>query len=50
CWWYCNNPSVIRRDHQATPGAAGRGGWAAQHSDASVLDQLLYKWDHSRKV
>ena len=21
-----------------------------QHSDARVLDQLIYKWDHSRKM
>lgn len=21
-----------------------------QHSDARVLDQLIYKWDHSRQV
>ena len=21
-----------------------------QHSDARVLDQLLYKWNHSRKI
>ena len=21
-----------------------------QHSDARVLDQLIYKWDHSRKI
>lgn len=21
-----------------------------QHSDARVLDQLLYKWDHSRQI
>ena len=21
-----------------------------QHSDARILDQLIYKWDHSRKV
>jgi len=21
-----------------------------QHSDARVLDQLVYKWDHSRRV
>lgn len=25
-------------------------GFTAQHSDARVLDQLLYKWSHSRKV
>jgi len=21
-----------------------------QHSDARILDQLIYKWDHSRKI
>ena len=25
-------------------------GFTAQHSDARVLDQLIYKWAHSRKV
>lgn len=25
-------------------------GFTAQHSDARVLDQLLYKWPHSRAV
>jgi hypothetical protein len=25
-------------------------GFTAQHSDARVLDQLLYKWAHSRRV
>jgi hypothetical protein len=24
--------------------------FTAQHSDARVLDQLLYKWSHSRSV
>ena len=24
--------------------------FTAQHSDARVLDQLLYKWSHSREV
>ena len=24
--------------------------FTAQHSDARVVDQLLYKWQHSRKV
>ena len=24
--------------------------FAPQHSDARVLDQLVYKWDHSRRV
>ena len=25
-------------------------GFTAQHSDARVLDQLIYKWDHTRRV
>ena len=25
-------------------------GFTAQHSDARVLDQLLYKWRHSRQA
>ena len=25
-------------------------GFTAQHSDARVIDQLLYKWPHSRAV
>ena len=25
-------------------------GFTAQHSDARVLDQLVYKWAHSRRV
>lgn len=24
-------------------------GFTAQHSDARVLDQLIYKWNHSRR-
>jgi len=50
CWWYCNNPSVIDEITRLRLELLGAGGWTAQHSDARVLDQLLYKWDHSRKV
>ena len=24
--------------------------FTAQHSDARVLDQVIYKWDHSRQI
>jgi hypothetical protein len=24
--------------------------FTAQHSDARVLDQIIYKWDHTRRV
>ena len=25
-------------------------GFTFQHSDSRVLEQLLYKWDHSKKI
>jgi hypothetical protein len=49
CWWFCNNPSII---HEITTQRIEMLGTAfmAQHSDARVVDQLLYKWPHSRAV
>lgn len=49
CWWFCNNPSMI---HEITTMRVEMMGTAftAQHSDARVLDQLIYKWSHSRSV
>ena len=49
CWWYCNNPSIIREITAMRVEILGTG-FTAQHSDARVLDQLLYKWTHSRRV
>ncbi|CAI5721396.1 unnamed protein product [Hyaloperonospora brassicae] len=49
CWWYCNNPSIIEeltRMRIAIQGTA----FTNQHSDARVLDQLIYKWSYSRDV
>ena len=47
CWWFCNNPSIIRRVSAMRLEILGTA-FTAQHSDARVLDQLLYKWAHSR--
>mmetsp|Transcript_21128 Transcript_21128/g.41839 ORF Transcript_21128/g.41839 Transcript_21128/m.41839 type:complete len:1121 (+) Transcript_21128:71-3433(+) len=49
CWWYCNNPSII---HEITSMRVEMLGTAftSQHSDARVMDQLIYKWSHSRAV
>jgi len=47
CWWFLNNPSIvldITRQRLEMLGAT----FVAQHSDARVLDQLLYKWPSSR--
>jgi hypothetical protein len=49
CWWFLNNPSIIRevtRERLELLGAS----FVAQHSDARVLEQLIYKWKHSRRV
>lgn len=49
CWWYCNNPSIIDDVTRMRLEILGTA-FTAQHSDARVLDQLLYKWTHSRRV
>jgi len=49
CWWYCNNPSIIK---EVTTMRLEMLGFAftAQHSDSRVLEQLLYKWPHARNI
>mmetsp|Transcript_41549 Transcript_41549/g.60932 ORF Transcript_41549/g.60932 Transcript_41549/m.60932 type:complete len:704 (+) Transcript_41549:1403-3514(+) len=49
CWWYCNNPSIIADITTMRVEMLGTA-FTAQHSDARVLDQLIYKWSHSRAV
>ncbi len=49
CWWFLNNPSLIDEVTRMRLELLGPS-FIPQHSDARVLDQLLYKWDHSRKV
>eukprot|EP00540_Astrosyne_radiata_P008500 CAMPEP_0116863464 /NCGR_PEP_ID=MMETSP0418-20121206/24243_1 /TAXON_ID=1158023 /ORGANISM="Astrosyne radiata, Strain 13vi08-1A" /LENGTH=240 /DNA_ID=CAMNT_0004498501 /DNA_START=21 /DNA_END=743 /DNA_ORIENTATION=+ len=49
CWWFCNNPSIIREITKMRVEMLGTA-FTAQHSDARVVDQLVYKWSHSRAV
>jgi hypothetical protein len=49
CWWFMNNPSIIDEITRFRVELLGTQ-FIPQHSDARILDQLLYKWDHSRKV
>eukprot|EP00753_Platysulcus_tardus_P001387 PLAT11319.1.p1 GENE.PLAT11319.1~~PLAT11319.1.p1 ORF type:complete len:441 (-),score=182.27 PLAT11319.1:71-1228(-) len=49
CWWYLNNPSIIEEMTAQRLELLGSA-FTAQHSDARVLEQLLYKWRHSRAV
>ena len=49
CWWFLNNPSIIDRMTRMRFELLGLS-FIPQHSDARVLDQLVYKWDHSRRL
>lgn len=49
CWWFLNNPVLIE---EITRMRMELLGWSfvPQHSDARVLDQVMYKWNHSRRI
>ncbi|GIP35903.1 glucuronate isomerase [Paenibacillus sp. J2TS4] len=49
CWWFLNNPSLIEEITRMRLELLG-GSVIPQHSDCRILDQLLYKWDHSRNI
>lgn len=49
CWWFLNNPSIVMEITRERLEMLGTT-FVAQHSDARVLDQLLYKWPSSREV
>ncbi len=49
CWWFVNNPSLIDEITRMRLELLGTS-FIPQHSDARVLDQVLYKWDHTRAV
>jgi hypothetical protein len=49
CWWFLNNPSIVREITAERFEMLGLT-MIPQHSDARVLDQLIYKWAHSREI
>ena len=49
CWWFLNNPSLVEEITRMRIELLGLS-VTPQHSDARVLDQLIYKWDHSRGI
>ncbi len=49
CWWFLNNPSLIREITSMRLETLGLS-FIPQNSDARVLDQLIYKWEHSRRI
>ncbi|MGE3241798.1 MAG: hypothetical protein AB7G28_03480 [Pirellulales bacterium] len=49
CWWWLNNPSLVEEITRMRVELLGTT-FIPQHSDARVLEQLVYKWDHSRAI
>ena len=48
CWWFLNNPSLVDEITRMRLELLGTS-FVPQHSDARVLEQIVYKWDHSKK-
>ena len=49
CWWFLNNPSIVEeitRERIELLGAS----FIPQHSDARVLEQVIYKWRNTRRT
>jgi hypothetical protein len=49
CWWFLNNPTFIREMTAMRLETLGFS-FIPQHSDARVLEQVIYKWKHSRAL
>lgn len=49
CWWFLNNPSLVEEITRMRCELLGPS-FIPQHSDARVLDQVIYKWAHSRTI
>ena len=49
CWWFLNNPSLIEEITRMRIETLGQS-FVPQHSDCRVLDQMIYKWTHSRAI
>jgi hypothetical protein len=47
CWWFLNNPSIVSEITRERLELLGQS-FIPQHSDARVLEQLIYKWKHAR--
>ncbi|MFN7141825.1 MAG: glucuronate isomerase, partial [Limisphaerales bacterium] len=49
CWWFTNVPHLIEEITSLRLELVGLS-VTPQHSDARVLDQIIYKWRHSREI
>jgi hypothetical protein len=49
CWWFLNNPSLVEEITRMRLEMLGTS-FIPQHSDARVLEQVIYKWRSSRRT
>lgn len=49
CWWFLNNPSIVEEITRERIEMLGTS-FVPQHSDARVLEQLIYKWRNTRRT
>jgi hypothetical protein len=49
CWWFMNNPSIVEEITRERIEMLGTS-FVPQHSDARVLEQVIYKWDNTRRT
>ena len=49
CWWFMNNPSIVEEITRERIEMLGTS-FIPQHSDARVLEQLIYKWNNTRRT
>ena len=49
CWWFLNSPSIVEEITRERVEMLGTS-FIPQHSDARVLEHLLYKWRDTRRI
>jgi hypothetical protein len=49
CWWFMNNPSIVEEITRERIEMLGTS-FIPQHSDARVLEQVIYKWGNTRRT
>lgn len=49
CWWFLNQPSIVEEITRERIEMLGFS-FIPQHSDARVLEQVIYKWKNTRRT
>ena len=49
CWWFLNNPSIVEEITRERLEMLGTS-FIPQHSDARILEQVIYKWRNTRRI